>query len=325
MAIVRNRGTASQTEPGIAMNHSSRRDRAAVSFGSMLLYWGLCSLAPAAELPQTANRPDDQAFHYPNAIVQISGRLLTNLLQRDIERNTDIRDNVLGTSVRGNSITRLHVVPQLVPDGNRGVVQFHFTGTTVSPRMVGRNGPATSLSSSYSSVDASKTAILTQQGIQLQPTVASCQTQLSIDGISARLRIVQRIARRQANRTHGASQAITAEHTRLRVQQEIDLEASKLLAQANDRLNNMIGSPWLERETLPKLCRFSTTSRYLRVELGECGHSYIPAPKDAPKIDDQHDFALIVHQSAAKGVYEIVFGRQILQGSQQSRHEPFSS
>ena len=267
--------------------------------------------ASAADVPRTPTRPENHATHQPNAIIQISGRLLADVLQRDIERNTVISDNVLGTSVRGTAITRLHVVPQLVPDNHRGLLQFRFTGTTISPRMVGRNGPATSFSSSFSKVDVRKTVILSQLGVFSLPAVATCQTRLSIDDVIAKRRIVQRIARRQASRTQGASQAITSEHTRLRVQEEVDLEAARVFARANNQFLEVFRSSWLEREALPKLCRFSTTSKYLRMELGECGHSPYLAPKNAPQIDAQHDFVVILHQSAAKGVYEMVFGRQI--------------
>jgi hypothetical protein len=295
---------------------SSSRYRRAISLlsglGFLLASWS----ASAAESPRpptlpTNQAPTDHARRPPNAVVQVSARLLSHLLTTDIERTTTLGDDVLGTSVRGTVHTRLQLIPQFVPDSHRGLLQMRFTGTSISPRMVGHNGPATSISSSVSNVEVRKIVIFDEQGVHLQPSVATCQTCLSIDSISARLRFVERISRRQARRTHDATEAMTAEHTRLRVQEEVDQEVVRKLARANERFQEMVRSPWIERDSLPKLCRFSTTSNHLRIELGECGQSQFSAPQNVPGLDERHDFVVTLHESAAQGIYEIVFGRPI--------------
>ena len=284
-----------------------RREISLLSWlGLLLASWSVS----AAESPRPPTLSTSQAHRLPNAVVQVSARLLNHFLKTDFERTTAIRDDVLGTSVRGTVHTRLQLIPKFLPDSNRGLLQMRFTGTSISPRMVSHNGPATSISSSVSTVEVRKIVIFDQQGVHLQPSVATCRTRLSIDSISARLRFVERIARRQARRTHCATQAMTAEHTRLRVQEEVDQEAVRKLARANEQFQEMVRSPWIERDSLPKLCRFSTTSNHLRIELGECGQSQFSAPQNLPKLDERHDFVVILHESAAKGIHEIVFGRQ---------------
>ena len=280
-----------------------------------LLCWLALPLASwsvsAAESPRPPAPPTNQATRQPNAVIQVSARLLSHLLTTDIERTTAIHDEVGDTSVRGTVHTRLHLTAQLVPNSNRGLLQMRFTGASISPRMVGHSGPATSISSSVSNLQVRKIAIFDQQGVHLLPSVATCQTCLSIDSISARRRFVERIARRQARRTHGETQATTAEHTRLRVQKEVDLEAVRRLARANQQFQEMIRSPSIEQDALPKLCRFSSTSNHLRIELGECGQSQFVAPQSIPELDKGHDFVVTLHESAAQGIYEIVFGRQL--------------
>lgn len=282
---------------------------------SLLFSWFAMLIASTSAFAAEVSRPfapsSNQAKRQPNAVVQVSARLLSHLLTADIERTTAINDDVLGTSVRGTAYTRLHLSSQFLPDGNRGLLEMRFAGTSTSPRMVGHNGPATSISSSVSHVEVRKTVVFDQQGIHLQPSVATCRTCLSIDGIYAKRRIVQRIARRQANRDHSETQATTAEHTRLRVQAEVDSAAVEKLARANKQLQEMVQSPWVEQDSLPKLRRFSTTSSHLRIELGECGQSQIAMPESVPKLDERHDFVVVLHQSAARGIYEIVFGRQL--------------
>lgn len=273
---------------------------------------GFNAIAAAELSPKTATvaavQPENTSAEHPNAIGQISQRLLDFFLRMRVERNVDISDNVLGTSVRGSVKTQGSLVPLFTPDDRRGSIQLQFTGDTAAPRMIGQNGPATIFSSTLTKVDARKSVILDDQGIHLMPTVANGTTQLSINDVVAKRRFIERIARRRADRSQAEAQAITSQRTRTRLQQEIDRDAATPLKQAQDYFIKGFRNPLIARDALPKILRFSTTSEHLRLIFKQCCHSPLAPPQVAPSINAQHDIVVAFHESAIESIYDVFFG-----------------
>ena len=249
----------------------------------------------------------------PNAVAQISQRLLSDLFVMPVEKTVSITDNVLGTAVRGSVRTQGRVVPLLIPDTNRGVLHLRFSGTSSSPRMVGRNGPATIFSSARTDAELWKTVIFEEQGIRNLPTEGNVSTRLSINGVAAKRRLVERIARKRASRSHADAQAITSNHTKVRLGQEIDHEAAKPLAKAQDNYINKVRNPLAARGALPKLMRFSTTSEHLRLVLQQCSRSQVPPPTSVPEIELQHDIGVALHQSSVSSLCEVFYASRTLE------------
>jgi hypothetical protein len=264
-----------------------------------------CLLTSQAAMAQRGNSPD--ATNQPNATGQISLRALNYFMQIPVNRTVAISENVLGTSVRGTAHTQGQVVPLLVPDSQRGSVQLRFTGTSHSPHMVGQNGPATIFSSATSRVDVRKMVVLDDQGIHLLPAEANADTRVSINGVTANRRVVERIARRRASRAETEAQAVTSQRTRLRLQQEIDRDAAGPLQQADAYFETGFRQPLRVRDALPKFMRFMTTNEHLRLVVRQCSHSSLPSPTRIPEIDPRHDIAVAIHETAIESIYEVFF------------------
>lgn len=264
-----------------------------------------CLVATSMALAQstaTEKKPE-----IPNAVLQVSERLISRMLNMTINRTVQIREAVLGTSVSGATTTAGSVSPVLIPDPRQGMLQIRFQGTANSPRMVGQNGPATIVSSAISRVDVRKNVILNDRGIQLLPASAQVTTRLSIDDVSASRRIVNRIARRRAEESHAAAQAITKQKTRNRLQQEVDRDAAAPLSQAQEYFVSGFRQPLEQRDALPKLFRFATTSEHLRLSLLQCCHTDCPPPTTLPRIAPEHDVAVALHESSIGSIYEVFF------------------
>lgn len=265
----------------------------------------ICSLLASTAWGQSAI--ESAQPETPNAVFQISERLISQMLSMTVNRTVQVRESVLGTAVRGTTTTAGSVSPVLIPNLKQGMLQIRFQGTARSPRMVGQNGPATIISSAVSSVDVRKNVILNDRGIQLLPASAEVTTRLSIDDVSARRRIVNRIARRRAERSQGAAQAVTQQKTRARLQEEVDRDAAAPLSQAQEYFLNGFRHPLEQRNALPKLFRFATTSDHLRLSLLQCCHSNCLPPTTLPWISPEHDIAVALHESSIGSIYEVFF------------------
>jgi hypothetical protein len=218
---------------------------------------------------------------------------------------------VLGTSIRGNAKTNGHVVPVLAPAGEHGLVQLVFRGTTSSPRLFGQNGPATIYSSAASRFEVKKNIILDAHGLRMRPAVADVESRVQIQGVSANRRLIERIARRRADRSQSAAQAETSRRTKLRLQQEVDRDAKTMLAQANDYFVNGVRLPLSQRDALPKIFQFSSTTDLLRLAILHCGRSKFAPPQTVPQLREEHDIAVALHESSVKSIYEIFFAGKV--------------
>ena len=271
-----------------------------------ILLWSALTAA-AAEPASPANSETE-----PNFVGQVSERLLYDLVNTKVQQTTNVSENVLGTAVRGSVTTRGQVFPMLVPDALRGVLQLRFSGTSRSPGLVGRNGPATIYSSSVTNTDLWKTVIFDQQGIRDLPTVGNSQTQVSINDVAAKRRLVEFIARRRANGSRGQAAAITSARTKGQISKEIERGAKEPLATAHDYFVHSFQEPLLERGALPKLMRFSTTGDHLRLVMRQLGRSVMPPPTAMPELKTQHDLSFAFHESALNSLYEVFYAGETL-------------
>lgn len=255
--------------------------------------------AIAAEPPRPTNT------ELPNAIGQVSQRLLTEMLNMPVQQTTSVTDNVLGTRVRGSVTTHGKVVAQLVPNTRQGLIHLRFTGSTSSPGMVGHNGPATIFSSSTSTANVWKPVILEELGIRHLPAEGTVNTRISINNVTAKRRFVERIARRRASSSQADARAVTSQHTKVRLAEEINRGAAGPLAKAQDYFLNSFRKPLADRGAAPKLMHFSSTSDHLRVVLQQCSQSRQSPPTSMPQINPQHDMAIALHQSSVCSLYEV--------------------
>jgi hypothetical protein len=268
-----------------------------------------------ASSARPAEKTSDLKEH-PNAIGQVSARLLAYMLKMGVDRRTMISDTVLGTSVRGNAKTNGRIVPELAASAENGLVQLVFRGTTDSPRLVGQNGPATIYSAASSTFEVRKNIILEADGLRMQPAVAEVKSRVQIQKVSARRRFIERIARRRADRSQSAAQAETSKRTGRRLQQEVDRDAKGMLVQANDYFVNSVRMPFSQRDALPKIFQFSSTADFLRLATLHCGRTEFAPPSNVPQFGAEHDIAVALHESSVKSIYEIFYA-----GKTSSDHE----
>jgi hypothetical protein len=208
--------------------------------------------------------------------------------------------------------TRGVVFPLLVPNAQKGVLQVRFSGTSVSPSLVGQNGPATIYSSAVTNSTMAKTVVFDDRGIRHLPTEGTTRSQVNINGVSANRRLVEFIARRRANGSRGQAQAVTSARTKAELKREIDKGAKEPLLTAQDYFVNEFQLPLKERNASPKFLRFRSTKDHLHLAMQQLGRSEIAQPTSSPVLNPQHDLAFGVHQAAINGLYEVFYGGEVV-------------
>ena len=259
-----------------------------------------------------ASVPSTNATTVPNVTAQVSQRLLSDLVTTPVENTTRIADNVLGTSVRGSVKTQGWVFPLLVPSNDKGVVQLRFKGVSRSPNLVGQNGPATIYSSSVTNSEMWKTVVFDEKGIRHLPTEGQVQTQVNINGVSAKRPLVERIASRRANASRGQAQAFTSARTKGELKQQIDRGAKEPLLTAQDYFVHEFLEPLKERNALPKLLQFTSTREHLRLAMQQLGRTEVDQPIGVPTFNPRHDLAFGLHESAVNSFYEVFYAGETM-------------
>ena len=117
---------------------------------------------------------------------------------------------------------------------------------------VGYNRGVTIHSRGVTQVEATKDVVLTATGFDAAGANAQCATSSTIDGISARSRMIERIAWKRAMRSKGAAEQIASHHAEQRVAAQMDDRADKLLAQARDQYHEHFRNPLLRRGEFPQ-------------------------------------------------------------------------
>ncbi len=283
----------------------AQRDVDAIAIGQSLGY--LSSVGQADPLVKAVR----QQYSQPNLFVTASQRLAGAGVNRAVNDVSPIRENILGTDIRGTAHTVGNVSLRTVPSAQRAILELVMTGYATS-RNVGRNGPATIYTNGYTSLSASKRLFFDANGLQQSPAVGVANTDTQITGISAKHRIVERIATKRAGQQVGQAEVIASQRAERRLERRVDEQAAVDLARANTEYQNRFRQPLLRKDEFPPVLNFATTADSVRVTALHAGRYRLGAPSAPPKLTDRHDLAVRVHESLVGNAGETGLGGRTL-------------
>jgi hypothetical protein len=154
-------------------------------------------------------------------------------IETDIEEQSGVRENILGTDIRGRATMKGRLSIDLIPSQHNAAIDLVLTGTTYSNNR-GCNGPVTIFSTAVTSVNARKRVLIEAEGIGLQPARAGCRTSSRIHRISAHSPLIERIAWKRAGRSKSQVEAIASQRAARRVAAQMDSEVVEVLAPAKE-------------------------------------------------------------------------------------------
>ena len=258
------------------------------------------------QAPQLADAIQ-QKYGKPNLIGTVSQHFLAAAIEDDIDQTQAVTDNILGTSLHGTAHMTGRTRVALQPNEQQAQFEINLTGQALSNN-VGYNGPVTIYSTGATSISGRKSLYMSDLGLTDSPAAASCATNSNIYSISAKCRLIEKIAWKKAGQQQGEAELIASEHAAARVQAQMDSQASTLVANANRDYEAKLRAPLARRDGLPRSLRFRSQPDKLQMIALEQSPMQLAAPGDAPAPKAAYDVTVQAHESAVVNYGEAILG-----------------
>ncbi|MBN2296032.1 MAG: hypothetical protein JXM70_26610 [Pirellulales bacterium] len=251
------------------------------------------------------------AKHYcnPNMRIALTEELLNRLMPEQTAELAPVRDTVLGTPVRGQSLTETDVAIHLIPDPHRLLLALEISGDVASLTN-SRGGPAIFRTESTSRYIARKPMEITTAGITLWPaevTGVSNDTRLrslrtDYDDIPLLGAIVQGMARSSHDSKRQEVKREIKQKIATSAKQRIDSEADSRLNQTSQRLKNRIIEPLQNLSIVPEMIASETNEQRLVMQLRLASAQQLAAHTQRPWAPMDSLFSMQVHQTAVNNI-----------------------
>jgi hypothetical protein len=242
----------------------------------------------------------------PNVVVFLKSEFLNGYLPHDIAESRFQTANILGTHTSGMARTdgRLEVATLDNPD--QAEFQLRLNGTTKSDRSIGRNGPATILSSSFSRFELTKNVRFDPERILVvDPAVARCSSNINIRDIDVDTRLLPAVTKPAAervawNKAREQQSAVEHEVARL-VGRRLDEGLNGRLAEPLEMVRKYYKAYLVDRpsryDEAPAISSRSTAEGAF-FELRQARPHQLGAPAAPPAFEPATQFGVAMHQSA---------------------------
>jgi hypothetical protein len=246
-------------------------------------------------------------YRQPNLYAFASERLAGAGINAPVNDVSPVREVILGTNVIGKAHTTGNVTLQTVPSAGRGILDILMQGRSASDN-VGYNGPVTIYSKGLTNLSASKRVYVDELGLHPLPAVAVANTNTNITGVSARLRLIERMAWKRIGQQEGQAEEIASQRAEARLERRIDEQAAEMLAKAQDSFLNKFRRPLLRKGEFPRVLSIGTTSDGVTVTALHARRARFAAPGAPPPLSGEYDLSVRVHESLVGNAGETVLG-----------------
>lgn len=266
------------------------------------------SLGQSPELVAAIRRQ----FAQPNVFVNISTSLIRAAIDKPIDRQEVVPDNILGVSLRSDTHTVGEVTCKTVPCEDCAVLELTSTGHIESKNR-GTKGPAAIRSSSETDYTATKRIEFSNDAFDAQPAMVDAKLKSDIHSISKQgggfgNRFVSRVGWKKAGESKGRANSIATDHTKERVRNRMDDEAGESITKARQRYDDEYRTPLIRVGGMPEHVRFSSTAENLALEIAQAGRGQLAAHEPPPALPAKYDAAIRIHQSAVNNYAALVLG-----------------
>jgi hypothetical protein len=248
-----------------------------------------------------------------NGLAQTSGRLANVLLQRNVQERNYIAETVLGSFTRGIAITQGQLLFGTVPSQEQGTLEIRLRGQVTCPANVADRRRISVLSSAYTSIDAKKQVSIDEQGLHLARAAAYSATNLEIQDIEARSRILERVAWRRADRLTPEAEGLASQRAQSEAASKLDQQADAALGGINNIFCQKIRAPLIRLDSLPAKMQFWTDKSHLRISLSQHNELQLAAAGPPPLLPSSYDLAGCVHESMINNLFESLLGEKTIQ------------
>ncbi len=237
-----------------------------------------------------------QTFDEPNIAVTVSEALLQQAIEQAVDETGPVRECILGTRIIGQANMRGRVTADLLPSDDSAYINVTLMGT-VESRNTGYNGPVRLRTSGLGSVTATRAVILNGSGVHLANTFADASLSTEIQAIEHPLKLVRKIAWKQARQQKPQADRIALGRLRSQVRDQFAQQTSEAIDADSldfDRAKRVLQRLSLEEPEQ----RWSSTSDALSLQAVFRRADQLASVTPRPVLDVSSDVAIQVHESA---------------------------
>lgn len=267
------------------------------------------SFSASADHRELAERIES---HYRNANLRIvlTEELMNRLMPERDPEYMWVNDTVLGSTVRGRSLTFTDVAVDLVPDSTRLRLALEVTGR-VSSNTSATNGPATFYNRSEAVYVARKPMELGIDGIRMWPADVEVQNATRLRGLETDFdsipifgSLVQGFARSQHDAKRCQANREVERKVAYRAKRQIDNEADARMAKVSQRLREHIMAPLIAMSLGPKVIESRTTRDRMTMRLRLASDDQLGGNTPRPWAPSDSLASFQVHESAMNNVLQ---------------------
>ena len=230
-----------------------------------------------------------------NLFIEADLELIAIGVRDKIAEEIEVDQVILGTDIIGSGVITGTIDLKLVPSGNKAILMIVLKGISETEN-VGYNGPVTIYTNSYAEFTATKKLVISDQGIELLPTVAHAVIESDVTGIDGG-RIATRIAEKRIAESQGQAEYIAARKAEVMIAERMDARVAEMLGKANEKFQKKFRDPLVKAGSFPRLLKFSTTGAALRIVAEQAAKGQLAAPTAPPEIPGKHALKIRLHET----------------------------
>lgn len=240
-------------------------------------------------------------FSHPNLQVRIGADFIAAIASQEIDETAPVRDNILGTSIRGTGRTRGQMKVQPAAHSDGAAFDLVIDGVNLS-KTVGTNGPAIIFATGQTELHGVKRITVNNLGLHAGVTSAKAKTASEVNGVATTKcglmdKLIKRIAWKRIPRDKARGDRIAASHAERQFAERVDSQANGQLLAANRTYLSKIRNPLLRRGEFPKQLVLHTDKDALHVTASLQTTNKLAADRPAPGIDGRHALDVQIHES----------------------------
>ncbi|TWT82506.1 hypothetical protein CA13_39690 [Planctomycetes bacterium CA13] len=235
-------------------------------------------------------------FGRPNVTVLVGEPIVQKLVNRAVNESKPVRDCILGTRIVGTAYTNGVVTANLLPSIGSARIQVALAGH-VTTKSFGYNGPVRLRTTGNGDYSAWRTLNVNEQGVTLEPAVATAVLNTQIDAIEHRLRIVRRIAKKKSAEQKPLADRIALRKLEARVKDEFLQETNQASEIKPPDVSGRI-TPMLRRLSLEEPARlWGSTDEAIFIDATFRRGDQISTVVSKPPINAAYDVAVQFQES----------------------------
>ena len=254
-------------------------------------------------------------FSRANARVLISSEFVGKRFSRPVNEANPVNEVILGTQLFGQSWLQGYVTPQLLDSSSNAALRLNLNGS-FSSQNIGYNRSVKLHTQGSGSVAASETIALTATGlVPLNDTSSDANLASQINDIEARLRIVKKIASKQAAKQKPQADSIAEGRLEDRIRTQFHQKLTQQISEANERIKTP-DLPELTRLGVDRPSRTTWSSpQYLALLWKLQGQSQLAAPTSCPLVVDPSGVTVQLHHSVVTNLLDPVLAGRIIKNT----------